>query len=242
MGKIVFIGLLIMALALAGCAGRQASPDSGLVNQTLNQELENLTIPGAANFTEFFFDYTPRDDALFELAKDDVFSQWNSNITSADISVLGVKIGDNYSQVIDRMGIPDVMYVPADKSYRNMEYGRKIGVKNITTAITYHLENDTVNRITLRRPFNKYLQGNTTFGQSKEFVYDKIGVPDYQDFTSSQKIFAYVTQGVELYMTAGGIDVISFVKPRKFNGVVYISRLEEIADGVYANVTRPVLK
>jgi hypothetical protein len=227
----------------------QASP---LYDAALNQELNNITNPANAvqnnsaiaepAFKEFIFNYTPRAEARYDFAKEDVFTLTNGSLNSSKLAVMGIMIGDNYTTVMERLGIPDVSKSPTDRSYTNLEYGHKIGIGGNTTALTIHLENDSVTRISMRTPFVKYLHGNTSFKKDKNYIYSTFNLPDYQDFTSYYKVFHYVSKGIDLYTNKDKIEVISLLAPMKFKGVTYVSVRQEIAPGLYANITQAVLK
>jgi hypothetical protein len=247
MKKIILFALAIMALMLVfGCQPKQpVNTDNDLFNNSLNDELEvlsdlsNVSKPG---FVEFYFNYTPRAEAKYEYARDDVYTLSQGNLTSAEVSVLGVMLGDSYDEVLERLPIPDVMYIAADKSYRNMEYSKKIGIGGITTAITYHLDNDVVTRISMRLPFDKYLHGNTSMEQSKEYLYATFSVPEYQDFIANHKVFHYVEKGFDFYLNRAETQIVSLMLPREFKGVEYRTVLEDLGDGIIVNSTKAYLK
>ncbi|MBN1792666.1 hypothetical protein JW826_03200 [Candidatus Woesearchaeota archaeon] len=235
------------AFLVPGC-NRQAGPaldNSTLFNESLNEEIEgltdtNATLPG--DFTEFFVEVEKRNDSMYEVALDDVLTLAGEEFDSSKISVLGVMLGDSYESVLGRLGVPDVTMIGENKSYRNMEYSRKIGIGGKVTAITYHVENETVTQINIRKPFNKYLHGNTSFDTRKEVVFGLLGSPDYQDFLSNFKVSHYVENGVDFYMNNDKVQIISLYPPKEFKGVEYVSYMEEIAPGVFVNSTKAVLK
>jgi hypothetical protein len=234
--------LVIALILLAGC---QQPEDEGtinpLFNQSMNEQLENLTVPGAEAFVEFFFNYTPRVEAKYEIAEDDVFMLSMGNFTSTEISFLGVMLGDSYEDVLGRLGIPDVLFIPADESYKNMEYRKKIGIGDKISGISFHLENDTVTRITVKSPFKKYMHGNTSIGTDKEIIYYLLDVPDYQDFVSVLRVFHYVEKGVDVYFKNRYVDRISFSLPKDFKGVEYVTVNKLVNEGIFVNITEPVL-
>jgi hypothetical protein len=240
---IVFLLAIVSLVFLIGCKQSNVENKTGtLFNESLNQQIENLTnasIP-AKEFEEFYFNYTPRNDSKYELAKDDVFTLSKGNFNSTQISFLGVMLGDSYEEVIHRLGIPDVIIIPKDKSFKNLEYNNKIGVNGTNPGLSIHLENNTVTRITVMNTFNKYLQGNTTLGQSKETIYAMFDVPDYQSFVSDLRVFHYVKKGVEFYFDGRSVNRMSFLYPHEFKGVKYITVQSEISEGVFVNITEPV--
>ncbi|MBN2142468.1 hypothetical protein JW711_04010 [Candidatus Woesearchaeota archaeon] len=246
MNKALFIlALVLLGVVLVGCS-RQLPTASGedLFNDSLNQEIENLTNPSSTDeddFVEFKIDIVKRNDTKYEIALEDAFELSGGNLTSLDISVLGVKLGDRYEEVIYTLGLPDVAYIAADKSYKNLDYSKKIGIGGLVAAVTFHLDNDTVTSINMRPPLNKYLQGNTSLGIEKEYIYSQFDLPDYQDFILNHKAFHYVEKGIDFYINRDQAQIISLVIPREFNGVEYVTVLKE-ENGVTFNVTQAVLK
>jgi hypothetical protein len=244
---IVIVLVAALSLVMTSCTkpaqpGNLPGNDVPLFNQSINTQIENLTdISKVPEVKKYVFTYVPRNNTKYEVAKDDFIMLSKGNFTSTEISVLGIKLGDSADDVRKTIGVPDTEFIAADKSYRNIEYGRRIGINSTDTAITFHIENGTVTQINLRRLFNKYLQGNSTIGKDKNFVYAYIGIPDYQDFLANHKVFHYVEKGMNLYVNMDDVDAISFQMPKVFKGVKYVTRNQEIAQGIYGNVTEAVL-
>ncbi len=234
--------MAIAAVILSGCKPPIAQEITiPLFNQSINEQIENLTIP-ETDFVEFYYNYTPTNRSRYEIAEHDVFTLSMGNFTSAEISFLGIMLGDSYEYVLEGLGIPDVLFIPADESYKNMEYRDKIGIGGELSGISFHLENDTVTRITVKSPFNKYLQGNTSTGIDKEVIYYLLDVPDYQDFVSVLRVFHYVEKGADIYFRNRYVDRMSFYMPKEFKGVEYMTFYKMISEGIFVNATEPVLR
>lgn len=245
--ELLIIGIVIIIASLllfTACKPEAEEGPETLFNESLNEEIEELTEPGPETepgFEEFFFEWAPRNESKYEIAEDDIFTLTKGDFESTEISFFGLMLGDSYEDVLARLGIPDVMFQPADESYRNMDYKRKIGIGGQVSGLTFHLENDVVTRITVKPPFKKYLHGNTSIGTDKEIIYILLDVPDYQDFLSTFRIFFYVEKGVEVYFSNRYVDRLSFVMPEEFKGVEYVSGLTQLHElGIYTNVTKPV--
>jgi len=248
----VITALLLVAISLAlltGCKQAPSEDNQGnLFNESLNQQIENLTNTNISTnvsvapeeFKEFYFNYSSRPEAKYEIAKDDVFTISKGNFNSTELSFLGVMLGDSYDDVILRLGEPDAEPNTGDQGYKNLDYNKRIGINGTVAAMTLHFENDTLTRVTIKPLFNKYLHGNTTLGQSKEYVYAVFDVPDYQSFLSYLKVFHYVEKGVEFYFRAKNVDVVSFIMPSDFKGVTYATQQTSLGNGIIANVTEPV--
>lgn len=234
--------MLVLALVLVSCKPKEeGNEQTPLFNESANQQIEDLTnTTNLPEFKEFYFNYTLRNESKYEIARDDVFMLSNGSFNSSEISFLGVMLGDSYESVLARLGIPDMIYITADKSSKNLDYRERIGIGGTDPALTIHIENDTVTRITVKPPFNKYLQGNTSLGQTKEFIYYKLDVPEYQSFLDYLRVFHYVEKGVELYFKNIYVERMSFIPPKTFKGVVYVTQPQLLKEGVMANVTVPV--
>jgi hypothetical protein len=237
---------MLVSTLIVSCKQAPSTVNPGpLFNESINQQIENLTKTNTTQvlpeFKEFYFNYTPRAEAKYEIARDDIFTLSWGNFTSNEISFLGVMLGDSYDSVIKRLGQPNHKLTGYNNTFSNLDYSKRIGINITDPAITFHVENDTVTRITVNIPFNKYLQGNTSVGQPKGIIYALLDVPDYQDFLTDLKVFHYVEKGVELYFPNNYVGIMSFVPPKKFKGVKYVVVQEEIGKGVYANVTKAVL-
>lgn len=236
--------ILSLAFIISGCTAKQVNNpviENPLINETLNNNIENSINSNASSpGLNTNFSFTLHPDAKYDFGMHDIFTLEGENFDSTKYSVLGIKFGDNYSYVLSKLGIPDVMYVPADKSYKNMEYSRKIGIDSGVTAVTFNLKNDVVTQISMRQNFN-LLKGNTSMGQDKAYLYAVLGTPDYQDFSSGYKVFHYVEKGLDIYMNSDSTKILSIMEPKKYLGVEYRNVLVEISEGVFANVTRTFL-
>lgn len=248
MNKNIIVNIILtlfIAVILTGCNNQrpaQTNTTQPLFNESLNQQIENLTNSVEVVFKEF--NYTPidRPDAKYEILEDDIFTLSNGSFNSSEISFLGLKLGDSYEQIIKAVGIPDVMYASADKSYRNLEYSKKIGINSSETAITYHVENDTLTQVILRWQFGRYMNGNTTMNVDKNTLYRLLDTPDYIDFQLTiYKVFHYVEKGVDLYLKGDNAKIFVFKAPREFKGVNYVTTLKDLGGGIVVNVTEPVL-
>jgi hypothetical protein len=245
MTAIIIAAVMLGAFALSGCQPEQPQANDNnsinpLFNQSANNQIENLS-QQKTPFVPFYVNHTARNDTKYEIAKDDVFSLSKGNLTSADISFLGVKLGDSYEYLLKTLGQPDTMLIPADKSYKNLNYRTKIGINSTESGITFHVENDTVEIITIRPSFSKYMQGNTSFGLKRDYFYQYFGEPNYMDFALDvYKVFHYMEKGVDIYLRADKAAIYSFYDAREFKGVNYVTIRKEIQPGVVVNVTEAV--
>jgi hypothetical protein len=248
MRKEAFItGLVLLVLAVTlftGCVSQPPEQTIGpLFNETVNQQIENLTntsnVP-KEEFKEFYFNYTARPEAKYEIARDDIFTLSKGNFTSTEISFLGVMLGDSLESVIERVGSPDVIFTPADNSYKNLEYRNMIGISGKYAGISYHFEKNKVTIINIKPSFNKYLHGNTSIGVPKDIIYALLDIPDYQSLFSSYRVFYYAEKGIDIYLKSNDINRMSFYQPYDFKGVEYVKVEEDMGDGIVLNVTKPI--
>ena len=244
-GLFMVLALAAVALALAGCQRQAVLPgdNAPIYNESLNKDIEGMMQDTTPDFVEFDFQYKQRNESKYEIAETDVFTELGTDLNASEISVFGVMLGDNYSTVLEYLGIPDVMVTPPDKSYRNMEYGKKIGIGGNQTALTIHLDNDTVTGIHMRAPFAKYLQGNASTGTPIETYYELIDLPDYTDFTTALRVIHYVEKGLDLYFDRNKLNIMSLVTPKVFKGVKYVTERVEVSPGtgIFVNKTKAVL-
>ncbi len=115
----------------------------------------------------------PQTQAKYELTETDIFSL--PNINAKEISVKGVVLSDTQEQVIDKIGDPDNQFSPRS-GIINMEYGKQLGL--FDTGLIIQLRDGKVRKITVKQPFNPFLQGETKITHTKEEIYHLLGKPD----------------------------------------------------------------
>ena len=113
-------------------------------------------------------------EGAIEITTTDLFAPPIVNTwTAKDIAVKGVMLGDTFDQVIATLGYPDYQSNP-QSAVTNVEYGKKLKLPG--TGLIIQLKNNRVTRITIKKPFNQLLMGNTTIDHSKEEVYFSLGL------------------------------------------------------------------
>jgi len=237
---LIFIGLVIVIISLllfTGCKPKVEDQPQTLFNESLNQEIEDLT---QVEGSELVFNQRP--EAKYEITQDDIFMDSKGNFTSLEISFFGVMLGDSFNEVEEILGPADTTRIPADESYKNMHYKKTLGISgDKEPGLNIHLVNDIVTRITVTPSAGDYLQGNTSIGTEKELIYTILDVPEYQDFVATFRVFHYVEKGLEVYLDANKLDRISFIFPQEFNGVEYVTTPTISEVGLIVNITKPVL-
>jgi hypothetical protein len=243
LGIVIIIVSLLSLLLFTGCKNPKpvVNDTEPLFNESLNDEIQDLTQPETQvdDFEPFMFEWKQRNESKYEIAEDDIFTI--GDFKSDEVSFFGVMLGDSFEQVIEFLGMPDVMFIPADESYRNLEYRKKIGIGGLESGLTFHLVNDTVTRVTVKPNFNKYLHGNTSIGTEKDMIYAVLDVPDYQNLVYVYRIFHYVEKGTEVYFKNRYVNRISFIPPKEFKGVEFVTETTISNEGILINTTNPVL-
>ena len=113
-------------------------------------------------------------EGAIEITITDLFAPSIVNTwTAKDIAVKGVMLGDTFNQVIASLGYPDYQSKP-QPTITNLEYGKRLKLPE--TGLIIQLKNNRVTRITIKKPFNLLLMGNTTISHSKEEVYFSLGL------------------------------------------------------------------
>ncbi|MBI1969176.1 hypothetical protein HYS48_00650 [Candidatus Woesearchaeota archaeon] len=138
------------------------------------------------------------DPRKYELTEVDVFSE-DKEFKGTQVTVLGVGLGDSSALVEQRLGKPDTMYEFQGTTLFNYEYSKALGLNG--TGLTLQVRDGVVNKITVKKPFNKYLKGKTFINHVKEDIYfDLLGVPDRQKVIPFFRIFCYDERGIEVYL------------------------------------------
>lgn len=110
----------------------------------------------------------------YEITETDIFSL--PGFKAADIMVKGVKLGDPYETVIEKLGTPDKQ-IPVNDRTINVEYGERLKLSD--TGLIIQLKDDRVIAFTFKQSFNPLLIGKTKIVHSKEDIYLQVlGKPD----------------------------------------------------------------
>ena len=154
----------------------------------------------------------------YEITEIDIVSiiRNEEELSSDQITILGIKLGDSEEEVEKKIGKPDIRNTDYQlDNIINLEYSSQLGLNG--TGIIIHLEDSEVTRMTILKPFNEKLVGLTKLGKSKEEIYAYFGKPDSIDrmVKGSRvefKTFVY-TNGIEVLLKSGKEeDRLSFVK------------------------------
>ena len=141
----------------------------------------------------------------YELTDNDVLAI--KDFTGSKISVMGVKIGDPYQEVIKKIGRPDVQQLHPPNVI-NWEYSKNIDTDG--SGLLIHMESGIVTSITIKKPFNKYLEGDSRVDGIKEDVYRRFGKPDRLKINYPFTYYYYDNKGFDVILDAGKINGYTF--------------------------------
>ncbi len=163
--------------------------------------------------------FTLNDDKVYEITEVDVLSI--EGIKSTQISVFGIRLGDSAAEVMKNIGNPNLItdYTAAGQDSINFEYKEKLNMTG--TGLLINFENGKAQRITFKKPFNKYLHGKTVINHTKEDVYfDVFGTPYGQKLLTFFTVSYYPEQGFEVFVEGKEMNGFSLVQPRKKDEVL----------------------
>ncbi len=141
----------------------------------------------------------------YELTESDVFA--NIDFQGYRVSVFNVKLGDSYQTVIKKIGRPDVQQLHPPNIV-NWEYSTKIDTDG--SGLIIHMEGGVVTSFTVKKPFNKYLSGNSKIQGEKEDIYRIFGKPDRLKINYPFTYYYYDNKGLDVIADAGDINGYNF--------------------------------
>ena len=160
----------------------------------------------------FLINSSPSSSA-YEVTEVDIVSM--EKITSSQISVKGVMLGDSLETVLEKIGHPDKqsLFPP---NIVNIEYSKQLGLSE--TGMIIHLVDNKVKRITLKEPFNEFLVGKTKIANTKTEILNALGVPDKiekipvsQGSALVMNLYSFEDRGIEVAVRKQEQNAISFV-------------------------------
>jgi len=158
-------------------------------------------------------------EETYEITEVDVFSI--EGVKSTQISIFGVKLGDSAAEVINKIGNPDLMidYTVTGQDSINFEYREALNMTGIGLLINF--QEGKVHRITIKKPFNKYLHGKTFINHTKEDIYfDVFGTPYGQKLLTFFTVSYYPERGLEVFVEGKNMNGFSLVQPKARNEVI----------------------
>jgi len=144
-----------------------------------------------------------------EITEVDVFSI--PNITSLQISVFGLKLGDSEELLIDVIGQPDLKTQVGPNDY-NYEYRERFMEEYV--GLLVHTTNGTITTFTFRPPFNKFMKGETKIEHTKEDVYRMFGKADRLELASYFTIYHFNEKGIDVVVRGKEMRGFSLTLPK----------------------------
>lgn len=191
MKKILFAAIIFAILILSGC-GTEPTVTGGVIADNIAARPHKE--PGV----------------VYELTETDI--HYYADLVAEDISILGVKLGDSYDDVILKLSVPDIEKSYNDGEIKNLEYETSIGTDGV--GLLLHFEEDMLTRMSAFKPFNKYLIGKTVIDHDKRGVYDLFGMPERFRDEEFFRIFAYDSKGIDAFVRRGQMVGFSFHLPQ----------------------------
>lgn len=140
-----------------------------------------------------------------ELTESDVLA--NPDFNGNKVSVFDIRLGDSYQEVIKKLGRPDVQQLHPPNIV-NWEYSKKIGTDE--TGLIIHMESGIVASFSVKKPFNKYLSGESKVEGEKLDIYRKFGKPDRLAINYPFTYYYYDDKGFDVIADAGKINGYNF--------------------------------
>lgn len=129
-------------------------------------------------------------DPKFEITKSDVIA---SNLNARDITFFGAKLGDTRDMLVQKLGKPDYTRTYSG-DVENIEYSTKFEMNEV--GLLFHMENEIVTSVTVKQPFNKYLQGDTVIDWTKDEMLQRFGSADSAEVQYPFKLYTYDDRGI----------------------------------------------
>lgn len=131
----------------------------------------------------------------YELTKVDVFAA--ENLHGDQVTVFDVGLGAEAPEVLEKIGPPDRISSFDDDKIINYEYSERLGLEG--TGLMLRFVNGKVDKILIKKPFNKYLHGETIIDHEKEDIYFRmLGKPEKQKVVPFFRVFCYTERGMEV--------------------------------------------
>ncbi len=156
------------------------------------------------------YTYEVSDKGIYELTEHDVLNMLSKRlIKSTNVAVKGVKLGDRYMNVQNKLGIPDYIEEYYDGN-TNLQYE-----KDGQPYIVIHLENNTVMRIVVKPSMESELHGKSKMALTLDQITSLFGKPTEFEDTRYLRIYKYKPRGLEIYIKRKEMMGYGFVMPQK---------------------------
>lgn len=185
--KIFVIFLMIIGLLIAGCTIKPPETD---INVKYNYEVS--------------------DKSIYELTEHDILDMLSKRlIKGTNVAVKGIKLGDRYMDVQNKLGIPDYVEDYYDGN-TNLQYE-----KDGQPYVIVHLENNTVTRIVVKPSMESELHGKSRMALALDQITSLFGKPTEFEDSRYLRIYKYKPRGLEIYIKRKEMVGYGFVLPQK---------------------------
>lgn len=164
----------------------------------------------------------PQSTGKYEITKVDIFSE--SDWRGTDIAVLGVVLGDSKEAVIEKLGLPDkeIQYLGGNAT--NLEYSKQLTIAQV--GILIHLDNNKVTRMTFKKPFNRFLVGDTQItNQTKQWLFNHMGKPSRLKLLTFFTQYEYHERGLEVFLDGKELNGFSIVYPKREESHIVVNTM-----------------
>ena len=144
---------------------------------------------------------TPPEDTsisseTYDVTEADVYDLFDKNlITSKQVTVQGVGLGDNLLEVFRAFGRDSSFEEFPEDNIINVRYAND---QNVTTVI-FHLVNNSVERIAIKDGLRDELIGRTAERRQLQNITLSFGKPDKSEDVFNFRIYTYSDKGLEIY-------------------------------------------
>jgi len=158
--------------------------------------------------------YMPSIKKMYELTTTDVLAI--ENLQGDQVTLKGIKLGSTQQQVLDAIGYPDAQnfYAP---DIINMEFGKAFGLNE--TGVILQFKEDALEKITVNKAFNEFLQGKTKLQYFKDEFLITFGKPDevkqmplVEGSPIVIRVYTY-KEGIQFTTRRGEQIALSFIEP-----------------------------
>ena len=208
MDKRLILVLLVALSAVAGCVVVESCDSQDVVEPGTQ-----VSTPSSSAAPDSISSYVQPNDT-YELFKTDVLDLIDKKqITSAQVTVDGVQLGDNFQEAIDKVGYPQYIDEFLDGVVLNAKYENEDG----TTKYLLHFENNVLTRIVIRET-TPGLIGTSVPDMDQAEITSRFGKPDASEDnagnTVSFRTYYYYDLGLEVYHKRKHMIGYAFVMPQ----------------------------
>ncbi len=148
----------------------------------------------------------------YEITEYDVLKMIDEGlITGAQVSVRGITIGDQLTDIIKVLGMPQYMDEFDQGNIINAKYSNK----NNQTVVIFNLVNDSVERMTIREGFAPFLLNYSRLEYYElANITTRFGKPDLSYDTQFTRVYEYHDEGLEFFHRRKHATGFALVRPK----------------------------